>query len=313
MSAVDRPGHAPPPRISVVACTRDRPQSLVRCLAGLSGGDEQPFETIVVDNAPAVRAAEDIAATYAVRYVREPVIGLSRARNSGLRAATGDVVAFTDDDAIPHRAWVSRLATSFRDADVGAVAGEIVPSTANPDPGAYRIGERRCLRRTDSNWFEVASFGGVGNGGNMSFRLGALSSVGGFDERLGLGSAIPGFEDHDAFTRVVEAGYAAVSDPEVIVSHDARDRDPQQRAAVQYASALPYLVFLFMERPAYRLWVARYALEAFLGKRRAWRGQGDKLPLTQRQRLMAALSAPGLAWRALARSLTSDGSATLLR
>ena len=312
MSAIDGTARVPL-RISVVVCTRDRPEALERCLAGLSDCGEPPFETIVVDNAPANRPVADIAAARGARYFLEPVIGLSRARNAGLRAATGEVVAFIDDDAVPHRGWLSRVAESFRDADVGAVGGEIVPSTADPDPGAYRIVERRCLRRADSHRFEVASFGGVGNGGNMSFRRNALLRVGGFDERLGLGSTVPGFEDHDAFTRVVEAGYAALSDPDVIVSHDARSRDSQERATAQYASALSYLVFLFMERPAHRRRVARYALEAVVGKSREWRVQNESLALTRRQRFVAALSAPRLAWRALAQSLSSTDSATLLR
>jgi GT2 family glycosyltransferase len=240
----------------------------------------------------------------------ESVIGLSRARNAGLHAAIGDVVAFIDDDAIPHRDWLSRLAEPFRDPEVGAVAGEIVPSTTNPDPGAYRIAERRSLRRTDSAWFEVASFGGVGNGGNMAFRRSALVRVGGFDERLGLGSPVPGFEDHDAFARIVEAGHAAVSDPQVIVSHDARGRDSQQRATAQYASAFPYLVFLFVERPAHRSRIVRYALEALVGKRRPWRAPGEKSALTRRQRIVGALAAPRLTLRALARSVTSAASPT---
>jgi cellulose synthase/poly-beta-1,6-N-acetylglucosamine synthase-like glycosyltransferase len=298
--------------ISVVVCTRDRPEALERCLTGLSDC-EPSFETIVVDNAPASRPVADIAAKYGARYVLESVIGLSRARNAGLRSATGDVVAFVDDDAVPHGAWVSCLSELFRDPDVGAVGGEIVPSTADPDPGAYRIVNRRRVKRADSYWFEIASFGGVGNGGNMSFRRKALLQVGGFDERLGLGSTVPGFEDHDAFMRVVEAGYTAVSDPDVIVSHDARGRDSRQRVTAQYASALPYLVFLFMERPAYRHRIVRYALEAFTGKRREWRVQNEMPALTRRQRFIAALSTPRLAWRALAQSRRSTNSATLLR
>jgi len=305
--------HRAPLSVSVIVCTRDRPEALARCLAGLSGCAEAPFETIVVDNAPDRRPVADIAAANGAQYVLEPVIGLSRARNAGLRAATGEVVAFVDDDAIPHTAWVPSLGELFRDPDIGAVGGEIVPLTTAPDPGAYRIAERRRVRRTDSHWFEIASFGGVGNGGNMSFRRNALLRVGGFDERLGLGSTVPGFEDHDAFMRVVEAGYTAVSDPHVIVSHDARGRDSQQRVTAQYASALPYLVFLFLERPAYRHRVVRYALEAITGKRREWRVQSETLLLTRRQRFMAALSAPRLTWRALVQSLSSTDSARLLR
>jgi GT2 family glycosyltransferase len=304
---IDRqaPGETYPPssmRVSVVVCTRDRRECLERCLTALTACSVVPFEIIVVDNAPRISPAADVARAYGARYVIESRVGLSRARNAGARAATGDVVAFIDDDAAADCEWLASLTAAFADANVGVVAGDILSMSGDPDPGAYRVGARRALRRTDSHWFEIASFGGVGNGGNMAFRREALLQAGGFDARLGIGAPLPGCEEHEAFMRVVEAGYTAVSDPAAIVFHDSGTRDPQQRAAAQYAVAAPYMAFLLMEKRGYRGRVARYAVEALFGKRRHWRVPSRAPLLTLRQRVVAALTVPAVAWRAFVRS-----------
>jgi GT2 family glycosyltransferase len=307
----ERDSHAPV-RISVVICTRDRPESLARCLSALTACDIAPFEVIVVDNAPANFPATDTATAHGARYVLEPRIGLSRARNAGAREAAGDVVAFVDDDAAPDCSWLAAVGAAFRDPEVGVVTGDIVPLTTTPDPSAYRIVERRLLRRTHGEWFEIASFGGVGNGANMAFRRAALFHVGGFDARLGAGSPLPGCEEHETFMRVIEAGYTAVSDPSAVVFHDGSARDPQRRAAVQFAMAFPYMLFLFIEKPGYRVRVARYAVEAVFGKRRHWRTERQRSFLTHWQRTTALLMVPRLACRALIRSLSSTVLATPL-
>ena len=300
----------PPIRVSVVVCTRDRVDALERCLAALTACASAPFEILVVDNAPTTSASA-VANAHGARYVLESRLGLSHARNTGARTATGDVVAFVDDDAAPDCDWLTSVAGAFADSDVGVVAGDILSLSGDPDPTAYRVGRRRTLRRTDSNWFEIASFGGIGNGANMAFRRDALLHAGGFDARLGVGSPLPGCEEHEAFMRVVEAGYTAVSDPAAIVFHDGGTRDPRERAAAQYAVALPYMAFLLMEKRGYRGRVARYAVEAFFGKRRHWRAPSKRPFLTLGERLAAALTVPALAWRAFVRSSSAASTAPI--
>jgi GT2 family glycosyltransferase len=277
-------------------------------LTGLTACDTRPFQLIVVDNAPVKFPAVAAAAAFGARYVLEPDIGLSRARNAGVRAAAGDAVAFIDDDAAPDCNWLAAVAAAFLDPEVGVVTGDIVPLTSTPDPGAYRVAERRLLRRSHGEWFEIASFGGVGNGGNMAFRRDALLRVGGFDARLGAGAPLPGCEEHEAFMRVVEAGYAAVSDPSAVVFHEGSARDWRRRAAVQFALAFPYILFLFRVKRGYRARIARYGIGALFGKRRRWRSERRPALLTQWQRATAALMVPRLAWRAL----TQSSSATSL-
>jgi hypothetical protein len=80
---------------TVAVCTRDRPASVERCLEALSRLEAEGHELLVIDNCPSDDQTERIGARFAnVRYVREPLPGLNRARNRALREARGSIVAF---------------------------------------------------------------------------------------------------------------------------------------------------------------------------------------------------------------------------
>lgn len=270
--------------ISVVVCTRDRERELQRCLEGLRHQTYRDYEVLIVDNAPRGSETFEIARRRRVPYVMEPQPGLSRARNAGVRAASGDIVAFLDDDAMPHRDWLRCLAAEFADPDVAVVTGRIrelqTPGESRSEIGdAYSLDclgeERRPVGRDDPQWFEITNFGGIGQGSNMAFRRTALQSWSGFDHRLGRGSRISGSEEHYAFFSLVEQGHRVVYAPSAEVFHpfpaDLRLlRDHELR---QLAAATGYMTFLFFEEPAHRRRLIRYALEAFVGTRRPWRQQ----------------------------------------
>jgi glycosyltransferase involved in cell wall biosynthesis len=104
------------PELTVVVCTRNRAELLFDCLDSVVS-DRSPgvcLEVVVVDNGSTDDTAAVVAARPSVRYVVEPVAGLSRARNAGLAAATGALVAFLDDDARPDRGWASAIVDAGR-------------------------------------------------------------------------------------------------------------------------------------------------------------------------------------------------------
>ena len=87
--------------VSVVVCSRDRAETLARALTAIGRLLPAPDEVIVVDNAPINDATKRCVARFpGVRYVCEPRPGLDRARNAGIKAASGAIIAFTDDDEI---------------------------------------------------------------------------------------------------------------------------------------------------------------------------------------------------------------------
>jgi glycosyltransferase involved in cell wall biosynthesis len=133
---VDRRWRAgPPPTASIVICTRNRASSLRSCLAAITQDDSRAErEVIVVDNgssddteaviATAVHRAQHLS----LRTIWQPIVGLSVARNTGVSAARGEYVLFTDDDVRVEKGWADALVAGFQlGGSVGAVAGRIVP------------------------------------------------------------------------------------------------------------------------------------------------------------------------------------------
>ena len=135
---------APTRSTSVVIPTVGRPRYVVDLVRSLLDGDVAPDEVIVVDNRPANPAtAEALDSAFAdeprVRYLAEPVAGASLARNTGLRAARSDLVAFLDDDVVADRAWLASVHEAW-DADAGGRRRH------RADP-AHRAGDARPAAR----------------------------------------------------------------------------------------------------------------------------------------------------------------------
>ncbi len=227
------PAGAPPP-ISVVLCTRERPDDLAGALASLRTIDYPDFEIVVVDNAPATDATARVIAAAAdprVRRVIEPVAGLSNARNAGLRAARHDIVAFTDDDVVVDPHWLHGLARGFgRADDVSCVCGMVPSGELRTAAQAYfdrRVSWAATLAPrtysladppTDLPLFPF-QVGIYGTGANFAITRGAAIAMGGFDEALGAGTSTKGGEDIDMFFRLVAAGHTLVNEPAAIVWH----------------------------------------------------------------------------------------------
>src|SRR5262245_39368182 len=116
------------PSCSVIVCTRNRAEHLKQCLQGIRNLCYPNVDVIVVDNASDNDEARPIADAWSGRYIREPVIGLSRSRNRGARYSEAEIVAFIDDDAVPNPDWLCNLIEEFSDPNVMAVTGLISPT-----------------------------------------------------------------------------------------------------------------------------------------------------------------------------------------
>ena len=134
------------PGCSVIVCTRHRPDLLARCLASLASMDGPEPETIVVDNTEGDRETKRVTARAGARYVVETRVGLSRARNTGIDAATGELIAFLDDDAIADSAWLSRHSEVLADESLTASTGRELPIATEPGQVGYRPARPRPRR-----------------------------------------------------------------------------------------------------------------------------------------------------------------------
>ena len=274
------------PFISVVVCTRDRADRLAACLRHLGRQAYPRFEVVVVDNAPAGDAARVLAAAGRHRYVAEPRAGLSWARNAGIAAASGDIIAFLDDDEEPDGHWLAGLAGGFaRGADIGCVTGMILPARLDTEiqerfelSGGHSKGRGFSpavfsRQGPQSPLFPLPPFGA---GGNMAFRRDALARIGGFDVAMGAGTPARASEDTLALTLVLLAGYRIAYEPAALVRHDHYpDSDGLRRQLHGYGVGLTaYYTALLRHRPG-----ALPALVRLLPAAAGYlRGAGQSLP-----------------------------------
>ena len=243
--------------ISVVVCTRNRPDQLLRFLASLEESTARPNEVIVVDNAPDTgRTREFVEDRPGVVYVAEPKPGLSAARNTGVLESSGDIVAFADDDTVVHRDWLRRLRPAFDDDRVMAVLGLVLPAELETpaqvvfeqEMGGLGRGYRRL--DYDEEFLEGLEPWGppvwwMGAGANMAIRREAFDLVGPFDERLGAGAAGCS-EDSEFWYRLLAERWCCRYEPTAVVFHFHRaDFEGLRWQAREYARG--HLAALFVQ------------------------------------------------------------------
>jgi glycosyltransferase involved in cell wall biosynthesis len=234
-----RPSTATRESITVIVCTRDRARDLDACLTALAAQTFAPVEVIVVDNAPRDDSTREVTERHGFRHVVENRPGLNWARNAGLRAARGSIVAYVDDDARPSPGWLAAIADTFAWGGIDAVTGLVVPAELETQAqqlfedvyGGMGKGFETILhsRRGRSLTFEPHRYGA---GCNMAFRRDALWAFGGFDPALETGTLAGGGGDLDALQRVIENNGTIVYQPDATVTHIHRRTVRQLRRQV---------------------------------------------------------------------------------
>jgi cellulose synthase/poly-beta-1,6-N-acetylglucosamine synthase-like glycosyltransferase len=159
-----------------------------------------------------------------VTYVREDTPGLNAARNRALREATTDVVAFTDDDAVPEAQWLDSLLRNFDHPLVLATTGLTLPLELETPAQVWferftPFGRGYFRQVFNPLYCSPHAAGRVGAGANMALRRSVLDLVGAFDERLDAGTPTRSGGDHEMFARVLSHGYRIVYDPAAVSRH----------------------------------------------------------------------------------------------
>ena len=206
--------------VSLILCTRNRAAALGRAMDAIAamrfGG---AWEVVLVDNGSTDVTREVIeefaaAQSFPVRYVWQPIKGLSNARNAGLAAATGEIIAFTDDDCYAAPDFLTAITRAFAaDPSLGFVSGRILLH----DPDDYPTTVNTSTQPVDFAPGHYLAPGTV-KGANLAFRRVALDGAGGFDPLFGSG-ALFASEDVDTAARVSRLGWTGAYDPMIVVSH----------------------------------------------------------------------------------------------
>jgi len=210
-------------KLSVIVASRNRSASLRVLLENLENQDsaaDLTYEVIVVDNGSQDETRETGKSFVShspdkFRYVFAKIPGKSRALNSGIRVAKGDVLVFTDDDCIPEVGWLRAIACEFTsDPSLCVLGGRVELYCVEDRPVTIRTGRERIPFSSVGQLFSLVV------GCNMAVRRRALDVVGGFDPALGPGTRMAAAEDVELIYRIFKAGFKIVYSPDVVVYHN---------------------------------------------------------------------------------------------
>ena len=209
-----------PRSVSVIVPVHNREltiQPLMESLQKLDY-DKNKVEVIVVDGNSTDKTRE-IVKKYPVKLIVEKRKGLNRARNTGIKFSTGEIIAFTDSDCIVPPNWITKIVENFKDPKVSCVGGS---AKALDSDFVSQYADNSIVRLmpffTKREELEkVKPFFRHPAGCNMAFRRKVAEEVGYFDENIRYG-----FDEVEFADRVCKAGYKMVLDPEVVVWHKHR-------------------------------------------------------------------------------------------
>ncbi len=283
MGPLPAPDRRSRPSFTVAVCTHDRAVAALDTVASFEALDyDGDVEIVVVDNAPRDDAlavalkARPQRPGRPVRRVVEPVPGLSRARNRALAVAGGELIAFTDDDAVVEEHWLRALAQGFARADdIACVTGLTLPAELETRAQEWyeRYGGFNKGRGFQPVVLRAGELGGqhalypfpsFGAGVNMAFRADVLRGMGGFEPALGPGQGSGGGDDTAMFAEILIGGLAIAYEPAAVVRHaHRRAEDVLHRQLHGYGVGLTaYLTWCVHRHPLRSLGLAGMALPA---------------------------------------------------
>jgi O-antigen biosynthesis protein len=255
------------PMISVVVCSYNGARTIRDTLAWLDRLEYPSYEVIVVDDGSTDDTAA-IARGFGVRVIGTSNSGLSHARNVGLGAAAGDIVAYIDDDAYPDPHWLTYLAEAFRTTDHAGIGGPNIPP-----PGDGPIAA--CVANAPGGPVHVLLSDEVAEhipGCNMAFRRERLRAIGGFDPRFRRAG-----DDVDVCWRLQAQGWTlGFSAPAMVWHHRRNSVRAYWRQQVGYGDAEALLE---------RKWPEKYNVAGHVSWAGRLYGRGLTRPLGNRTRI----------------------------
>jgi len=206
------------PYVSIIVPVLNRENTIGKCIESLLELDYPFYETIIIDGGSTDKTM-DVVSKYPVKVIIDRRRGAYAARNSGLQAAQGDLIFFTDSDCISNRDVLRKLARHLTDEKIAGVGGQI--SSYNPATIIERFSNYAHivtfnLPKGIVIWNENKLLSGGIYTANALYRKSVLEEVNGFDVDFVVGG------DYDLSWRLQRVGYRIVFDPGAVVFHKHR-------------------------------------------------------------------------------------------
>ena len=211
----------------IVILNWNGPKDTIECLESLKDIDYPNYEIIAVDNGSTddtKAIVESFEHFENLRYIYEPILGLSQARNTGWQNARGEHVAFLDDDAIACPEWLERIVEAFEDVNPrpGSVGGKVIPIWEVERP--EWLSKQMELPLTIVDWTDKASFLTEDyqhlRGCNIAYSRETLQKAGGFSTSLGRkGRSLLSNEEYFLERHLQKQNLGIYYDPEICVYH----------------------------------------------------------------------------------------------
>jgi glycosyltransferase involved in cell wall biosynthesis len=289
--------------VSVIICayTENRWRELIAAVDSVTRQNLSPLEIIVViDHNSELHGQARKRFAQALVLENHEIPGLSGARNTGIQAAHGAIVAFLDDDAIAMPDWLERLVVTYANPALIGVGGTIEPAWQSGRPAWFP---------EEFNWVVGCSYVGLPReaapvrnliGANMSFRRDVFATVGGFRNGMGrVGTTPVGCEETELCIRIGQRwpDRVILYDPAIKVIHqvpEGRTRWAYFKARCQAEGMSKALVTSFVGSPAGLASEREYVLRALPSG--VWHGlrdfvqQGDWNGLTRAVAILAGLA-----------------------
>jgi GT2 family glycosyltransferase len=255
------------PMITAVVCSYNGARTIRDTLEWLGRLEYPSYEVLVIDDG-STDATASIAREFGVRVISTPNHGLSHARNLGLAAAAGEIVAYIDDDAYPDPHWLTFLARAFMTTDHAGIGGPNIPP---PGDGPLAA----CVANAPGGPVHVLLSDDVAEhipGCNMAFRKDRLQAIGGFDPQFRRAG-----DDVDVCWRLQEQGWTLGFSAAAMVWHHRRSSiRAYLRQQIGYGDA---------EAMLERKWPEKYNAAGHVSWAGRLYGRGLTRPLGRRPRI----------------------------
>jgi len=209
--------------ITILICTRNRPEQLTRCLSSILKLDYPSYELVVVDNASNHVHIPKLNYLVPTKFFSCPKPGLSRARNSVLKEINTEFLALMDDDAVAEQRWLSAAVSHFDDPAIGCVTGRILPLETKTEWQERQLEKGLVSTSNSGRVFDKSNFNPLtsapGSGSNIIIRTDIIRKIR-FPETFGPGTPVYAGDEHMLFYRIIVENWKIHYEPQSIVYHD---------------------------------------------------------------------------------------------